>query len=565
MAPSTLPPAPDRQRAEDKRAEAELLLLCARPRPEIDAGDRIRAILEGGVDWAYLLLAGHRHGLLPAMQKGLERFAGDLVPEHIAVQLAALHEANKRKSRLYQDEACRVIEALDRAGMHAVLVRPAVQGPEGSEAGERQAEPVEVQVDERDFEAARDLLLDSGYRRVHPFEGRRERLLLGSRPLPLHNHTLGLRLHLQAWSLPSPATAWSRGDVPRPGGADSAGSPAPLAREDLLLHACLHGSYHLWSRLAWIGDIDRLVQSGIDWPGLVQRAETAGALRELLLGLRLAHDLMATALPDEVSARWTDEPGVVNLAHRLRQGFYEDLRGQRTQVERLRLRLQLIRGWAERIKFCAHFAVTPDVEDFNAVALPDRMAEAYRLVRPVRLGGGLVLRRLRPRRAPYFSTPMSLVEHVLRMAGVSSDDVVYDLGCGDGRTVIAAARLYGARGVGIDLDPERIAECRRNAREAGVEDRVSFRQADALSVDLSDASVVFLWLLPSLNLLLRPRLQAELRPGSRVVGHSFDMGDWLPDRTELVLQDDDEVSIAYLWLIGGASGSQAAGAPAASG
>jgi SAM-dependent methyltransferase len=128
---------------------------------------------------------------------------------------------------------------------------------------------------------------------------------------------------------------------------------------------------------------------------------------------------------------------------------------------------------------------------------------------------------------PYEPSPPEVVWAMLQLAAVGPDDVVYDLGCGDGRIVIEAAKL-GARGVGVDIDPERIREARANARAAGVEDRVDFVEADLFQTDVSPATVVMLFLWPEVNLRLRPQLLAQLRPGSRVVSHLHDMGDWKP-------------------------------------
>lgn len=126
-------------------------------------------------------------------------------------------------------------------------------------------------------------------------------------------------------------------------------------------------------------------------------------------------------------------------------------------------------------------------------------------------------------------TPMDVVQAMLQKARVTKDDVVYDLGCGDGRIVIAAAQQFGARGVGVDIDPARIRESRENARQADVSSRVKFIQGDLFAVDLRKATVVALYLLNELNLQLRPKLLSELRPGARIVSHAFDMGDWEPD------------------------------------
>lgn len=133
------------------------------------------------------------------------------------------------------------------------------------------------------------------------------------------------------------------------------------------------------------------------------------------------------------------------------------------------------------------------------------------------------------RDVPYVPTDDAVVPAILRLAKVSANDVIYDLGCGDGRIVIAAAKRFGARGVGIDIDPQRILECRENARRANVADRVEFLQASFFEVDLRPASIVTLYLLPSLNIRLRPKLLTELKPGSCVISNHFDMADWQAD------------------------------------
>ncbi|MGE5791217.1 MAG: SAM-dependent methyltransferase [Bacteroidota bacterium] len=146
---------------------------------------------------------------------------------------------------------------------------------------------------------------------------------------------------------------------------------------------------------------------------------------------------------------------------------------------------------------------------------------------------------------PYVPTKQEVVEEMLRMAGVKPGDVVYDLGCGDGRIVVTAAQKFGARGVGVDIDPKRIAEAVENARRAGVERQVEFRVGDLFETDIREATVVTLYLLPDVNLRLKPKLLRDLKPGTRVVSHDFSMGDdWKPERT-LRLGND----WIYFWTI----------------
>lgn len=145
---------------------------------------------------------------------------------------------------------------------------------------------------------------------------------------------------------------------------------------------------------------------------------------------------------------------------------------------------------------------------------------------------------------PYVPTPQPVVDRMLEMADLDSSDVVYDLGSGDGRIVIRAARTYGARGVGIEIDAERIEEARKNAEEAGVTDLVEFRQADLFEADFSEATAVTLYLLPSVNMKLRPKLFEQLAPGTPVVSHDFGMGGWTPEKTVEVNGDT-----IYRWTI----------------
>ena len=144
----------------------------------------------------------------------------------------------------------------------------------------------------------------------------------------------------------------------------------------------------------------------------------------------------------------------------------------------------------------------------------------------------------------FVPTPNDVVDAMLKLAKVTSSDVVYDLGSGDGRIPIAAAKTYGARGVGIDIDPERIREATGNARSSGVADKVTFRAEDLFTADISPATVVTLYLLPSLNLKLAGKLMKDLKPGTRIVSHAFDMGDWKPQQTQTVSGRS-----IYLWTI----------------
>ena len=150
----------------------------------------------------------------------------------------------------------------------------------------------------------------------------------------------------------------------------------------------------------------------------------------------------------------------------------------------------------------------------------------------------------RPLDVPYVPTPLPVVDAMLDLAKVNKSDVVYDLGCGDGRIVVRAATRFGCHGVGVDLNPERVREAKANASRANVTELTRFEVGDVFEFDFSAASVVTMYLLPSVNLKLRPRLLKELKPGTRVVSHDFHMGDWVAETTREVGR-----SRIYLWTI----------------
>lgn len=161
----------------------------------------------------------------------------------------------------------------------------------------------------------------------------------------------------------------------------------------------------------------------------------------------------------------------------------------------------------------------------------------------------LTPRRVMAQSVPYVPTPDEVVLKMLRIAGVIKDDVVYDLGSGDGRLVITAAKQFGARGVGVEINPQLIQESNRKASSAGVSDRVKFIEQDLFQADLSEATVVTLYLLPEVNLKLRPKLLRELKPGTRLVSHQFDMKEWKSDRTEVFWGNSSLPHWIHYWIV----------------
>jgi ubiquinone/menaquinone biosynthesis C-methylase UbiE len=174
------------------------------------------------------------------------------------------------------------------------------------------------------------------------------------------------------------------------------------------------------------------------------------------------------------------------------------------------------------------------------------MRDAFMKVAAVAAIAGLVFAQAPARTpdVPYVPTPQEVVDEMLKLAEIKPTDVLYDLGCGDGRIVVTAAKRYGIRAVGIDINPERISEANENARKAGVTDKVKFIQGDLFQTSLKEPTVLTLYLLPAVNLKLRPKILDEMKPGARIVSHSFDMGDWQPEKTV-----DVDYRKIYFWTV----------------
>jgi hypothetical protein len=550
---NTTAPAPPVDSVED-----ELLLLAAHPGAESADGTWVRRLVLAQPDWAHVLWIAQRHGTLPLLHRLLRRSDAQGVPPRVFEQLAAHTRANGRRQAAARAEAARAVEALAARGIDALTLRTPFLTTLYAEPADRELEPVELLVGPADAARAEARLAESGYESVYELTPARARALRRARAATVWQHReLGVRVHLHDRLAPifSPLTLDAEELLRARASLPGDGLPT-LAPEHMLLHLCAHGAFHLWHRMAWLADFARLVERmpAEGWPSTFQLAERAGAGRLLRLGMALAAELFGTTAPRD------GDPTLASLVASVRWRLLEDRFGRTSELTRTRFRLALRDRPIDKLRYALGFALTPTVEDWSAVDLPDRLFPLYHLVRPARLAATMAGVAGAGDRAPYFSTPLPVVERMLAVAQLRPGALLYDLGCGDGRIVIEAAKRYGARGVGVDLDPARIAESEANARAAGVGHLVRFVQADATQVDLADADVVTLWTLPTLNLLLRAKLRRELRPGARVVGHSFDMADWTPSQTDLVADDSGTIAV-YRWTIGPSAAPAPAPAP----
>ena len=525
-----------------------------------ETADRIRALLREDLDWIYLFRLALLHGMMPLLYWHLGSVCPDAVPEASLAALRKHFHKNVQRNLLLTSELLTLLDLLTLHGISAIPYKgPILAASVYGNLALRYFSDLDLLVRKQDMAKAKDLLVTEGYRLDHPLNKVQEAAYIRFQAhLPFSSHDGQSFVDLHSSFTPSYYAfpldlerLWERLGPNLFGGREV----LTLSPEDLLLILCVHGAKHLWARLAWICDIAEIIRvhGEIDWGQVMDQAFAVGSERALFLGLFLANALLGADLPEEIIRRVQADPVTQSLGAQVRRRLFRDAACPPGALESCLFHLKVRERVWDRTRFCLGVAMIPTVEDWMRLPLPPSLFPLYYLLRPLRLIGkyGLGLGRhpVRLDLAPSHPTPRDLVERMIALAGVSPTDVVYDLGCGDGRIVIMAATKYGCRGVGVDIDPRQIARARAHARRAGVDHLVTFIRQDAKTMDVSAATVIMLYLRDSGNLGLRAMLQEQLRPGARVVSRRFDMADWRAEKTEIVKGDDGNADVLHLWQI----------------
>jgi hypothetical protein len=534
---------------ESARPEIQLVAACARA---LGPADHVRRVVRGDLDWILLLSVARRGGVLAAVHAGLA--GAPAVPAAVEAYLRrhAGHNA-ERNERLLADLRL-LLDALASRGVEGLPLRCAWLASPLLEIVD-----LDVLVRAHEVPAAERVLHDLGFRPEVAASTTELAVLRYSGFARRFVNAAGTVVSLQWAVLPralqhGAPLAQLRADRRA---LDLAGRPAAtLAPASLLQILCLRGSAHRWHRLGWIREVALLLAEirPDDLERARQQARASGGLRALRLGALLASDLLGAhagglaeeARGDTIAVSLARET-VAELSHPTR-----GLPGARA-IARYHWRGRERPG--DRIAYAFRRAITPSVEDAWAMPVPRRLVPLLFVVRPARLlADARETRRRRLDRIPgrivrFSTTPPYIVDRMLTLAGVTAADTLCDVGCGDGGIVARAAARIGCQTIGVEIDPRLIEAARRRARAAGVESRVELHCADVRSVDLSRATVVTLYLNAAASLAMRPLLQAQLRPGARIVSRNFDMGDWLPDAADVIEESAWGSETLYLWRV----------------
>jgi precorrin-6B methylase 2 len=544
------------------RPELELIVCCTRPESS-ENDSRIRTLLGGQLDWNEVLALALQHKLGPLLQERLRTLDAPRIAPDQKDRLADLARDVGRNNLAFMGEMLWLCGIFETAGIPVFPFKgPALAWLAYKNFAHRSCVDLDFVLPQRFIPEATALLQAHGYTpEFSPAEARAGE----SGPAPgqyafapsarrrfveLHTERT-LRYFSRLINLDE---LNSRAIHLKIGGQDL----RVFSVEDLLVMLCVHGAKHFWERLSWIVDIAQLIAAReVNWDLLFGVAAKMESTRVLLLGLDLAHEVTRVALPQAVVERARGDAQVRKLEASV-LGQYSGVSDPSAGLfRRAAFRVRSCDGLRQGLRRMIRLSLSPTESDRQVMRLPGFLSPLYALVRPFRLLGqyGLgLLRRPQPDFAASNPASREVIEHMLRMANISPEDVLYDLGCGDGRIVVAAAENYGIRAVGVDVHAARIEQARVGAQRSGVENRVKFLLSDAKNVDVSEATIITLDLETVRVPGLVQNLRSQLRPGARIVSRSAAFDGWAPDQSETHTLANGVQTELFLWTIDSANG-----------
>lgn len=374
------------------RPETELLLYCARSCIDSEAADLIRAMLRENVDWTYLIRTASRHGVMPLLFWSLNTVCSESVPKGVLNQLRDHFRSNAHHNLLLTGELLTLLRVFETHGISAIPFKgPALAAFAYDNLALRQFNDLDILLYKRDVPRARDLLISDGYQSLFQWTRAQEAFELQSNheyELVHKDGEIVVDLHWliapSQFSFPFDTEClWEHLEPISLTGA----TVMTLSPEDMLLFLCVHGSKHLWERLAWICDVSELIRvnPALDWEWVIAQATAGGVKRMLLLGLSLANELVGARIRDEVLQMVQTDSKVLTLTRQVGERLFQDNLPHLSLSERRLFHLRAMERWQDRVRYCIIVAGKPRSTDCAFVTLPRELFFLYYLIRPIRL------------------------------------------------------------------------------------------------------------------------------------------------------------------------------------
>jgi SAM-dependent methyltransferase len=537
--------------------ELELILRAALPK-NAENESRIRTLLDEGVNWNEALACAIHHDLGSFLYERFRNLDKCDLAQDQREAMAELATDMGRIDLAFLGEMLRLCRLFETAKIPAIPRNgPALAWLGNPYLELRNYTDLDFIVSQRYMPQVISLLRASGY--SPQFDASEvqagQQRQIPSRYAFLHDstyHLLGLRTerNLRDFSHPLNLNEMNSRTVQLEIGGQRVRT---FSVEDTLVMLCVQGAKHFWERLSRIVDVANLViAQPVDWGLAMRIAADLECSRLLLLGLSLAHDVAEVTLPNSVLEEAQRDANVRWLTRMVRKQYSNNTGLSLGGWQRAHFWMRSRDGFWKGLRHISSLGISLQGRDGKTVPLSSLLSPLYMMVWPgkhfrdYRVG---LKRRLKPDLSVYVQTPQEIVDFMLDFAEIVPGDVLYDLGCGDGRIVVTAAKEYGIRAVGLDTNPKRIAEAWANARKHGVEDLVEFRLADAKSEDISEATIVTFYLEVSGAQRLAGGLRSRLHPGARIISQSSKIYGWNPDRTATHTSGNGRLTVHYQWTI----------------
>ncbi len=531
--------------------EIRLLIACARKHLAAVDTECIKSLVPDEVNWPNLMADGLRHDCVWRLNAHLNEVIGDRIPRAWQDVLRRSAQQAHEADQLSIDEVERISQLLAAAGIPFVPFQISILGWLAScRLRHNEYADFEFLIRECHTAGAAAILKSAGYLpRADSGSG-------GAYQFADENTGVFLALQtertLRGFPVESTIERATSGTIE----VEVSGRRIrAISAEDAVVHLCVLGARGYWSQLRAIGNVTELIEEpGVDWHRAIRVAQDWRCVRLLLLGACVAHRVLRADLSVGILAQVAADPHVLRLAEPIIAQFVPgEVRagvsgsGARTRARfRVTSRDTYWRGMVHAVRLLA----SPSEMDREMIHASGNFSPVYAIQRPWRLWREYGMHdRPGPDLAGYQPTPDLVVDRLLRLAKVGPGDVLYDLGCGDGRIVIRAAKEYGIRAIGVDVNPQRISESRANAQRSGIANRVEFRTEDARTPPLGEATVIVLCLSAEGNLRLMEHLRGQLRPGARIVSYTHAIAGWPADLQESVTIEDGTTKTLYMWHI----------------
>jgi precorrin-6B methylase 2 len=539
------------------RPEWELTLRCSRPKLGIADAERVSELLHEGVNWQELTACVLQHGVASLVFKNLSVLGEDLVP---SVWREALRQEAAEIDQWHASgftEACNVSQAFAAAEIPILPYQvPVLAWLASRHSRERPLVDLELMIQQENMPRAAAILAGLEYQPgFAPTSGHNIADQSVHAWFPFHRQSRTIVVYAERALQYFPEEAELR-ELARNLKSFEFGNCKILSPslEHALFTICVNGTINFWDRLSYICDVSNLIQSNpVNWAHAKRTAGQFRSTRMLLLGAYLAHQVLDAGIPSEVLSQSKKDVSVQQLAISVQERLNGSDRSGRSAFDRAAFRIRTRDSFLTGVSHTLHLAITPIKEERETETLSSKKYLFHQIAhRPWRLlreyGVGL-RERERTDLSGFSATRQEIIDRALQLVDVKPEDVLYDLGCGDGQVVISAAKQFGIRAIGIDINPVRISEARDNARRASVQHSVEFLVQDAKKFDVSEATIVWLFLDRFGTLRLLENLRSRLRPGARILSHTLPIIGWPPHKQELVTLSNGAQRMIFLWRI----------------